>query len=172
MNLSDSKKYPIRNTVRIVLLNDKNQLLLMRVDDPGTHSIGDKYSGSFWVTIGGQQEPGETVTGSALRELTEETGIKKDDVKFGPVVWLRELDLVIYTKPVQIKEQYILAHTIKYEVTPTNLTDYEINIVKELRWFSLDDISNSKETIYPPNLKTLLKDVISNIIPQKPIVIR
>lgn len=172
MNQSDSKKYPIRNTVRIVLLNGQNQLLLMRVDDPGTHSVNEKYAGSFWVTIGGKQEGNETAIQTAQRELTEETGLRINDVSFGPVIWLRELDLVLYTKAVHLNEQYILAHTNINEVSPTNLSKYESNIVKELRWFTAEDIARSKDTIYPLGLNKLISDVLAKKIPREPIKIK
>lgn len=139
-----SKNYLVRNTVRIVLLNHKDELLLMHIDDPRTRSIGNKYNGSFWVTIGGQIEINETVQEAAVRELFEETGIKRNEVNFGKIIWLRELDLIMYGKPYHIKEKYIAARTNKITVSTTNLTKDEIGVVKKIEWFSLQDITKCK----------------------------
>ena len=163
--------YPIRNTIRIVLLNDKNELLLMHIDDPRTRSIGKKYNGSFWVTVDGQIEQNETVRKSAVRELFEETGITSTEVTFGPVIWLRELDLVLYGKPVHIKEQYILARTNKRVVFPTHLTTDEVDIIKKIQWFSYKDIVSCRETIYPVKLTKLIKGIFAEKYPKKPIKI-
>ena len=164
--------YPIRNTVRIVLLNDNHELLLMHIDDPRTRSIGKKYNGSFWVTVGGQIEHNETVQTAALRELFEETGIKSAEVTFGPVIWLRELDLVLYGKPVHIKEQYIFAKTNKQIISPTHLTTDEVDIIKKVQWFSYKDIVSCKDTIYPAMLSKLIPDIATGKCPKKPLKIR
>lgn len=159
---------PIRNTVRIVLFNDKNELLLMHIDDPRTRSIGKKYTGSFWVTVGGQIEQNETVQEAAIRELYEETGINNTEVTFGPIIWLRELDLVLYGKPVHIKEQYIVARTNKLNISSTSLTKDEMNIIKKIQWFSTSDMKQCKETIYPVALPKLITDIAAGKYPQKP----
>jgi ADP-ribose pyrophosphatase YjhB (NUDIX family) len=166
-----NRNFPIRNTVRLVLLNEKDKLLLMHIDDPRTKSIGKKYGGSFWVTVGGQIEQNETVKDAAIRELFEETGIKDNEVTLGPIIWLRELDLILYGKSAHIKEQYIVARTNKSIVSPTQLTKDEMNIIKKLQWFSLQDIANSKETIYPQKLSALMKDIIVGNYPESPLKI-
>lgn len=163
--------YPIRNTVRVVLFNEKNELLLMHIDDPRTRAIGKKYQGGFWVTVGGQIERNETVQKSATRELFEETGIKSPEVTFGPIIWLRELDLVLYGKSVHLKEQYIVAKTKKHHVATTRLTKDERNIIKKIQWFSPHDMVLCKETIYPLGLSTLIEDLAVGKYPEKPITI-
>ena len=78
--------YPIRNSVKIILLNDADELLLMCINDPKTKSIGWKHSGHFWTLIGGQIEDNKTILEAAQRETLEETGINKEDIELGPSV--------------------------------------------------------------------------------------
>ena len=164
-------KYPIRDSVRIILLNDKNELLLMCIDDPRTKLIGEEYRGRFWVMIGGGIEENETIGEAAFREILEETEINKNEVKLGPVVWLRELDLILYGKAAHIKEKYIVAITQKNKITSTNLTKDEIGIVKKIKWFSLSQIIAFKETIYPVSLTKHLPNILSKNYPDPPIII-
>ena len=158
---------PIRNSVRIILLNNKNEVLLMCINDPKTTSIGEKSSGPFWALIGGDIKTGETVIEAARREAFEETGLKKENIKFGPIVWYGELELMLYGKPTYIKEQYIVAKTNKTEVFLNNLTADEKNTVKKLSWFSPDQIKKSKEIIYPIILSKYLPDLIKGNYPVK-----
>ncbi|WP_420420564.1 NUDIX domain-containing protein [Simkania sp.] len=78
---------PIRYSIRILLLNQANELLLMCADDPSTTNIEGKPSGKYWFTIGGEIEEGESLEEAAKRELFEETGLSPEAVTFGPIVW-------------------------------------------------------------------------------------
>jgi 8-oxo-dGTP pyrophosphatase MutT (NUDIX family) len=76
----------IRSSIRILLINKDNKLLLMRVVDPSTMLIGGTAHPVFWCTIGGKIEINESIEQAAYRELYEETGLTDQDVSFGPIV--------------------------------------------------------------------------------------
>ena len=59
---------PIRPAVRILLLNDTDELLLARADDPTTTGMDGKERGAFWFTIGGGIEGSESLLEAAARE--------------------------------------------------------------------------------------------------------
>ena len=109
------------NSVRIILLNDKNELLLMYVNDSSTTRTDGKYNGHFWFLIGGEQEKGESVIQTAIRELWEETGLKEAEFKLGPIVWRGEFDLVLAGKNRRMKQKFIVARTNKETVSLDNL---------------------------------------------------
>jgi dATP pyrophosphohydrolase len=67
-----SSKIPV-STLVLVHTPDLRVLLLERTDFPG-----------FWQSVTGSQEAGESLTRTATRELTEETGI--DALSYGGVV--------------------------------------------------------------------------------------
>ena len=62
------KNLPLRSGVGIVVLNKKNQIFLAkRIDNPK----------NFWQMPQGGVDDGENFFNAALRELEEETGMKK-----------------------------------------------------------------------------------------------
>ena len=163
--------YPVRNAVRVVLLNDADELLLMCMDDPTITSISEKYTGRFWTLIGGEIEPNETIREAAEREVFEETGLAKEDIEFGPQVWRGELDLILKGKPTHIRQEFIVARTRRGEISLANLKGDEKKVVKQVSWFSLDRIINSSEVIHPVLLPKHLPDVIAGKYPKKPLEI-
>lgn len=164
-------KFPIQFNVRLILLNESNELLLMCIDDPKTKSVGKEYNGRFWTMIGGQVEVGETIMEAATRELFEETRMSKKNVEFGPLVWQGEFDLILRGKPTHIRQQFIVVKTKKKTFSLAGLTQDEVNTVKHLSWFSLDKIINSTEIIYPILLPNYLSDIIAGKYPNKPLKI-
>jgi 8-oxo-dGTP pyrophosphatase MutT (NUDIX family) len=159
---------PIRNSIKVLLLNDNNELLLMSVDDPKTTTVEGKYNGRFWDLIGGEIEPGESVQEAAIREVFEETGIAKEQIELGPIVWFGEFDLVLAGKPTHLKQKFMVAKTKQKDVSLCNLTEPEQAVVEKLAWFSLEQIINSDEIIYPVVLPDYLPDIISGNYPDQP----
>ncbi len=159
------------SSVRIILLNSKNELLLMCADDPKTTTLKGKYNGRFWYTVGGQIEDGESIEQAALREIYEETGIKREKVVLGPVVWFGEFDLILSGIATRLKQVFIVARTAENNFTLKNLTAEEQAVVQRLDWFSLQRIQTSTEVVYPVLLPKYLPDVIAGNYPEKPIEI-
>lgn len=164
-----SGELPIHNSVRILLINDQDKLLLMCADDPKTTSKDGTYHGKFWFPIGGQIEPGEELINTAIREIKEETGLEEQDVTFGPKVWFGEFVMIISGRMNKLKQQYIVAHTKKSEITLQYLTKKEKEVIKEAKWFSLLDINQSEEVIYPTLLSKYLPEILNKNYPKEPI---
>ena len=161
----------VRNSIKVLLLNDDNELLLICVDDPKPTTVKGEYHGRFWDTIGGEIEPHESIQQAALREIHEETGITKEEIELGPIVWFGELDLVLAGTLTHIKQRFIVARTKQKNVSLENLTQAEQAVVKKVDWFSLEEIKNSTEVIYPVLLPQYLPDIISGKYPEQPIEI-
>ena len=70
-----------------------------------------------------------------------------------------------------IKQQFVVAKTQETDVTLKNLTPEEKPVAKNLKWFSTDDIKNSKDIIYPVGLDEYLSNLLTNGIPKEPITI-
>ncbi|MBU1008108.1 NUDIX domain-containing protein [Candidatus Dependentiae bacterium] len=160
-----------RNSIRVILINDKKELLLMCVEDKKTTSADGTYSGPFWVLVGGGMEPGEDIKEAAFREIHEEAGLAKEDVELGPIVWHDEVHMVLAGTPTHINEQYIVAKvkTNNNKISNENFTDWEKEVVRKVDWFSLEQIRNIPEIVYPLSLMDYLPDALDGKYPEKPI---
>lgn len=162
-------KVPIRNSIRILLINDHKKLLLMCADDPKTTAVDGSYYGKFWFPIGGEIEPGESLKDAAIRELKEETGLNKEDVTFGPIVWFGSFQMMLYGKLTSLKQKFIVAHTKSKSITLQYLTPNEKKVIEKIQWMSFEQICSHEEVIYPIVLKDYLPDVLNKTYPPKPI---
>ncbi len=170
MNSSLSK--PIRHSVKILLFNQNQELLLLCADDPQITNVDGKYYGKFWFTPGGEIEPVETLLQAAIRELNEETGFKDTDVIFGPVVWFGEFELKLKGILTQLKQKFMVAH-LKPQIdcktiTLKNLTQREKKMIQKHQWFSIEQIYNSTEPIFPVVLKDHLPAILEGRYPEEP----
>ena len=168
--LRNTMTLPIRNSIKVILLNPKNELLLMCANDPKTTSADGAYHGRFWFLIGGEIEPGESIPEAALREIAEETGIFPNEIDLGPEVWFGEFDLVLNGVLTHLKQKFIVAKTKKEDVFLATPDQWEQSVIQKLAWFSLDKIKNSTEVIYPVVL-VHLPDIISGKYPASPLEI-
>ena len=162
---------PISNAVRVLLLNDDNQMLLISVQNPNVTTIDGNGYRRFWVTVGGEIEGGESIQEAALREIHEETGLIKDVIELGPIVWTGQIDLVLNGKPTRQKEIFIVAKTKQRKVCLANITEFEKTFVDGLDWFSFEHIKKSNEIIFPVVMPEYLPDIISGKYPEQPIEI-
>jgi 8-oxo-dGTP pyrophosphatase MutT (NUDIX family) len=164
-------KMPIRSSVKIILLNEQNELLLMSAKNSKIRSINGKVNEKFWFLVGGKIEEGETLLSAAIREVFEETGIQKGEVEFGPVVWHGEFDLILDEVRTHLIQSFIVARTKQQKVFLAQPTAWEREVIDEISWFSLEKIKNSKDPIYPILLPKYLPDILLCKYPQNPIEI-
>lgn len=157
-----------RNTIKVLLLNEKNEILLLHADDPTTMTMNKKYRGPFWFPVGGKIENGETLQDAALREIYEETGIKKEEVELGPVVWFGTCNLILGGTPTHMKAQYIVAKTKKTKVCLQCPTEVERKTITGMAWFSLEKIKTCDQVIYPLVLPDHLPEILAGKYPKKP----
>ena len=99
---------------------------------------------TFWCTIGGGINPGETLADAAKRELFEETGLSGDDITWGRSIWYGEHILKRHGISLHHKETFVLAHTQQTELSATGFTDEEKSVVKELRWWTFGALEQTK----------------------------
>ena len=154
-----------RPTARVVLLDGADRVLLMRGRLPDAPQGPD-----FWFTVGGGVEPGETHEAAALREAQEETGLT--DVVLGPVVWRDEIVLRDATlEPALFRQSYFLARSAGGPLSRTGWQALEHELVDELRWWSLEDLQATGDTVYPIGLAELLEDALAGRIASAPLLI-
>lgn len=162
---------PIRNSVNLILLNEANELLLMQAHDPKTTDVDGSYYGPFWFPVGGKIEEGENLEEAAYRELLEETGLTKDQVELGPIVWHGEFDLVLSGILQRLHQRFMVVKTKTSEVSHSNFTPEEKEVIVKSAWFSLDAIKNCSEVIFPVVLPDYLPAILDGNYPNEPIEI-
>jgi 8-oxo-dGTP diphosphatase len=138
-----------RPSARILLVDRQDRVLLFRFDPP--------HRAPFWVTPGGELDPGETYAAGARRELLEETGIDRD---CGPEVAQRIVEFVtLGGTPVLADERYFLVRTDQADIATDGHTPEEREVMRSWRWFTLGEIAAHDEPIFPLDLVELLAEL-------------
>lgn len=143
-----------RYTVRALLFNPAGEVLLFQYrNDPNIHPVGGQPLGSdYWGTIGGGIDEGEDLFDALRREIFEETGQK--DIRIGPQVFHRKVDLVFYGGLLHVDEKYFVAHTARNDISTDGHTQIERKFVADTRWWSPAAIAESNELILPRLLRS------------------
>ncbi|MFI7010583.1 NUDIX hydrolase [Streptomyces sp. NPDC050145] len=157
----------VREVARVVLLDQDDRVLLLHGHEPGDTAD------DWWFTPGGGLEGDETRAQAALRELAEETGIT--DVRLGPVLWQRVCSFPFDGRRWDQDEWYFLARTTStaraVEINGEGLTDLERRSVAGARWWSCEELAEARETVYPTRLAELLKRLLVEGPPSRPLVL-
>ena len=159
----DNIKPRFRRAARVLLIDDSDRVLLMRVTTPNRPDI------RLWITPGGGLDPGETREDAALRELYEETGL--EGVELGPRVWTRQHTWQWEDKWIDSDEWFYLLRVSSFKAVQTAPDEWEMQYVHGLRWWSVPEMiaNRDTETFVPRALPELLTPILAGEIPEQPI---
>ncbi|MFF5226626.1 NUDIX hydrolase [Dactylosporangium sp. NPDC000521] len=142
-----------RRAARVILLDPDGRVLMLHGWDPA------RPSHTYWFTVGGGLEPGETPLDAAVREAFEETGLRFSPADLvGPV----RIDMVSFPFDgawFSQEQSFFVARTIETAVDLSRLNEVEQGCIDEARWWSPDALASSDEHFYPPDLLALLREV-------------
>jgi 8-oxo-dGTP diphosphatase len=144
-----------RQTARVLLFDSADRVLLIRC--VATRSDGKPFE--FWLTPGGEIEPGEEPLAAAHRELLEELGL--DLEVRGPVY--RERNQFEHWGEMRDNTDFVFLARCSDGTTPSlrGVTADEIAIMRELRWWSAAEISAALSTgqrIFPVDLADRMRE--------------
>ena len=133
-----------RRTARVMVLDGTGRVLLIRC-------VAMRRDGefAFWLTPGGEIEPGEEPHAAAARELREELGLEVEVA--GPV----------YTEANQFEHEGEMRDNVDFvfvarcdedEPVLRGVTAEEIDLMREVRWWTVAEIEASGERIFPVDL--------------------
>nr|WP_152818258.1 NUDIX domain-containing protein [Pseudactinotalea sp. HY160] len=139
-----------RSAARVLLFDDEDRLLLARghdADDPGR---------SWWFTIGGGIDPGESPREAAVREVDEETGMRLDPAGLVGPVLRRRARFDFFAETVRQDEDFFLARADgETTLSRAGWTAIERDFMDELRWWPLGELSATAAEVFPHGLPTL-----------------
>ena len=159
-----------RKTARVLLLDGEDRLLLIRMHDPDVgDASGNVLSSAYWVTIGGEMEGSEDIATAARRELLEETRLA--DALVGPAVWTTEHVLCVHGKNRLMQETFVLARTDTTALNRSGWTELERAVIQDMKWWTLGDLRETSELIFPTSLVTHLPALVTGDIPASPLAI-
>jgi len=140
-----------RRTARVMLFDESGDILLIRFVVP--REDGEFV---FWALPGGEIEAGETEAEAAARELAEELGIEV--AVQGPVY--RDANMFLHQGEMQDNVEFLFwARCRRAEPRLMGVTAEEIGIMKEMRWWTAEEIAGSREQIFPLELAARMLDL-------------
>jgi 8-oxo-dGTP pyrophosphatase MutT (NUDIX family) len=157
----------IRPTARLLVIDDRQRLLLIRVHD--TRPVHEAFPDMsvYWNTPGGGVEPHETYQQAAQRELWEETGITTDQID--TCVWLHERILVGDDWRVRLQERFFVVYVPSSVISLAHLLPYEQHAHKAYYWWTHQELVQSLESFMPIGLAQLIQPLLNGNIPSEPI---
>lgn len=146
-----------RRAARVILLDEDDRVLLIRGHDQ------DQPERSWWFTIGGGIDAGETALDAAIREVREETGVVlvADEVA-GPV-FTRSAIFDFFSEHCRQDEVIFLARIAAASFSGTDRagwTALEQDVIDELRWWALDDLAAVDLEVFPEGLVALVRGLL------------
>lgn len=137
----------IRRSARLIVLSPADRVLMFRFD------VEDRPP--FWVTAGGECEPDEEFEQAAARELFEETGIRADP---GSQIGRTTPQFItVEGEPVQADERYFIVRVDDERIDTAHHTELEQKVMTRHRWFSLTELANWDEALFPEDLAKMIR---------------
>lgn len=144
-----------RSAARVLLVDDAGRLLVVR-----GHEVNQPER-SWWFTVGGGIDPGETPEQAALRETREEAGIvlAPEDL-VGPVLTRTGIFRFFAETCRQYEVFYLARTTSAVEVSADGWTDAERELLDEMAWLTAAELREQPLEVFPPELP----DVIDHLV--------
>jgi 8-oxo-dGTP pyrophosphatase MutT (NUDIX family) len=119
---------------------------------------------TFWATPGGGVEPGESFEAAARREAFEEMGLTLADP--GPQVAQRSAQFALFDGTmVAADERYFLLRVADLQLSSTNWTELEREVMAEHRWWTQRELQAATEQVWPETLEAIL--ITAQVWPQE-----
>lgn len=141
----------VRRAARLIVLDPLGRVLMFRYDVPGRPP--------FWVTAGGECEPGESFADAARRELLEEAGIIAEP---GPeIAQMAPQFVTVEGEPVQADERFFVVHVAEARIDTSCHTALEQQLMTQHRWFTLEELADWSEAVFPVDLADMIRSQIA-----------
>ena len=137
----------------MLLLDSAGRVLLLRGFDPA------RPEHRYWFTVGGGLDEGESMLDAAARELFEETGLRLAPGDFAGPVWHEQTRFPFDGQWYEQQQEFFVARTPgpSWEIDFSGLNEIERASVDASGWWSIEDIEQTDERVYPADLPRILR---------------
>ena len=147
-----------RQAARVVLVAD-GLVLLQHGFDPGRPEAG-----SWWLTPGGGVHDGESIEDAAVREVLEETGLRLTPAQLGPVIATRVAFFEFEHRRFRQSESFFAVDVEPFAPQHHGWDDVEQRALLDHRWWSVDELIATDETVYPSELAPVVQTILDGTI--------
>jgi 8-oxo-dGTP pyrophosphatase MutT (NUDIX family) len=147
-----------RNAARVVLVAD-GRVLLQHGFDPGRPEAG-----TWWLTPGGGLNDGESVEDGAVREVFEETGLRLAPAQLGPVIATRVASFEFEHRRFRQSEAFFAVNVEAFTPQHHGWDEVEQRALLDHRWWSVDELRTTAETVYPSELAEVVQAVLDETL--------
>jgi predicted amidohydrolase len=151
---ADVTVHPVREAVRCLVVDRAGRALLVRYGVDG--------GGGHWGPPGGGLEAGEDHLAAVRRELREE--LARDDLEVGPWIGRRHHTFWLGRWMTQ-RERWVLCRADPFEVGPGHVATLSGEGIRELRWWSPEELRSSAIVTTPRDLPGLLGRIARGDLP-------
>ncbi|WP_166847927.1 NUDIX hydrolase [Isoptericola sp. BMS4] len=143
-----------RRAARVVVIDDAGRALLVRGHD------ADQPERSWWFTVGGGIDPGESELDAALRELREEAGLLLAAADLEGPVMTRQGIFHFLAETCRQDETFFLARVAaETALSRDGWTAMERDVLDELRWLTPAELRGQPHEVFPTVLPDLVEEL-------------
>jgi 8-oxo-dGTP pyrophosphatase MutT (NUDIX family) len=154
-----------RVTARVLLVDAQGRLLLMRFRTE--HPAPALNHG--WLTPGGGVDEGETLAQAAARELGEEIGLTVSADDLGAAVAYTAGYANLGWATGVFRDDFFFLRVDSPDIDTTRMQALERSHHVGHRWWTLDELASTTETVYPFGLAGLVSELIAGRVPSEPV---
>lgn len=147
----------LRPAARVLLIDARDRVLLFRGCDPAQPDRA-----SYWFTVGGGLDHGESDEQAAVREAYEETGLRLTTAELVGPVWDEVAEFRFEGRAYRQPQVFFVARVDAWEVDTAAFAAAEVRSINGHRWWSAAELDSTDEVFYPRNLAALLRRALSS----------
>ncbi len=147
---------PVRWSIRVLVIDEEGRTLLAQFGD-------DRTGSRWWVPPGGGIEAGEDDDACARRELREELG--RDDLVVGGCIGRRGGSFLANGAWSTQYERWYICRCAHFDVADEVVARVRSEGVRDLRWWSSDEMRAARIDTGPSDLPHLLDEIVAGHLP-------
>lgn len=151
----------VRRAARALVIDDEDRVLLFRGELPDRRP--------WWFAPGGALDGDESYEEALVRELAEETGISVHIDELQSPVWSRHVPFRWRGVDELHDERYYVVRVSSNAVDSSRMLDAERDVIREHRWWTVDEIANSADQFSPRRMAVLLRPLLRGEMAMTPL---